>query len=141
MSPPPRIRQITREMLGADVPAWLDTLLTPLNKVLTQVGDLFSNNLTVSENLAMRWVEVQVVEGSTPAPTAVELAGRVPKGVSVERVAVQATGSTAGTPPTGPVTVEWLPVTVAGKPGIQLTRVWGLATGSKATLALLVKAD
>lgn len=141
MSPPPRIRQITREMLGADVPGWLDTLLTPLNKVLTQLGDLFSNNLTVSENLAMRWVEVQVVEGSTPAPTAVELAGRVPKGVSVERVAVQPSGVTPGTAPSGAVTVEWSPVTVAGKPAVQLTRVWGLAAGSKATLTLLVKAE
>lgn len=140
MSAPPSIRQITREALG-DAPEWVDALLKPLNTVLGQLGDLLGHNVTVSENLAQAWVDVTVTGDAEVAPIAVNLRGRPARGVDVQRVAALGTGSTPGTAPESSVGIIWAPTTVDGKPGISISQVFGLASGARYTLTLLVKAE
>lgn len=140
MSAPPSIRQVTREALG-DAPDWVDSLLKPLNLFLGQVADLFTNNLTVKDNLAAAWVDVQVTGGQEVPPFAFVLRGRVPKGVTVQRVSALGTGSTPGTPPTSSVGIVWAPTTVDGKPGVAISQVNGLFAGARYTLTLLVQAE
>lgn len=140
MSAPPSIRQITREALGI-APEWVDALLKPLNIVLGQLVDLLGHNVTVTENLAQQWLDVTVTEGSDVAPIAINLRGRTAKGVDVQRVATLSAGSTPGTAPTGSVGIDWAPTTVDGKPGISISQVFGLASGARYTLTLLVKAE
>lgn len=141
MSAPPSIRQITREAVSG-APDWVDKLLTPLNTALTQIQDLFTHNITIGENLAAAWVDITFTAGQTIPPLAVDLRGRPPRGVTVQRTAALGTGSTPGTPPGSSVGVEWAPTTVGGKPGIQITTVHGgLTNGERYTLTLLVQAD
>lgn len=139
MAPPPSIRQISRESLGAGVPAWVDTLLQPLNLFLRQVSDALSNNLD-GQNLAEAYVDLPVTEGQAVKPFQAQLRGRVPKAVLVARTVPASSGGTPGTPPTGAVAVEWAPTTVEGKPGVSISMVSGLATGARYTLTLLLKA-
>ena len=140
MSAPPSVRQISREALK-DAPGWVDGLLQPINTFLRQVVDLFSGNLTVSENLAQAWVTVPVTEGVTVNPFPAALKSRPAKGITVERVATVSSGGTPGTPPTGAVTVIWEPTTVDGKPYVRITNITGLSTGARYNLTLLVKAE
>jgi len=141
MSAPPSIRQITREALGAAAPDWADELLKPLNTVLGQMQDLFTNNLTPRENLAQQWVEVTVTGGAAVPAFGVNLKGRTAKGVSVERVTALGSGSTPGTAPTAAVTLIWAPTSVEGKPGVAISSVFGLVAAARYTLTLLVKAE
>ena len=138
MAPPPSTRQITRDTLG-DVPAWMDRLLVPLNQFLRQVSDALTNNLD-SQNLAEAFMELQVTEAVAVTPFVAPLRGRVPKAVLVVKTSPLGTGGTPGTPPDGPVYVDWAPTTVEGKPGISISQVFGLATGAKYTITLLLKA-
>jgi hypothetical protein len=140
MSAPPSVRQIAREALK-DAPGWLDGLLQPLNTFLRQAVDLLSGNLTVSENLAQAWLEVTVSDGVATPPVIPALKGRVPKGVTVEKVATLGTGGTPGVAPSGPVTVLWEPTTLNGRPAIRITNVTGMATGGRYNITLLVKAE
>jgi hypothetical protein len=100
------------------------------------VSQALSSGLTVAENLSQCWVSLAVVEGQAvgiqPLPL---LRGRVPFGLSVERVQLS-TGSL-----TGPVWVHWEPATVRNAPALKVLTVYGLATGARATLTLLVKAE
>lgn len=142
MARPPSIRQISRELLGANVEEWVDRMLNPLNTFMGQVQDALTANLTVTENLAMTWLEVTVTEGDVPLPQAVPgLKARTAKGLTVERVQVLDGGAV----PTAAVWVDWAPTTVlkgtTGVPGVQFIGVYGLATGTRATLILLVKAE
>lgn len=138
MATPPSIRQITRESLG-DVPAWVDRILGPLNQFLRQVGDALANNLD-GQNLAEAYMDLQVTEGQSVGAFVAPLRGRVPKAVVVVKTTALGLGGTPGTPPTGPVYVDWAPTTVEGKPGISVNQVFGLATGARYTLTLLLKA-
>jgi len=140
MSPPPSVRQISRDTLG-EVPGWMDRFLGPFNRAFGQIADLFSGNITEGENCASQWLTLPVAEGTAPGVVAIDLRGRIAKGVFPARVEVLGTGSTPGSSPTGPVAVEWTPTTKEGKPAINVTRVWGLASGSRAALTLLVKAE
>lgn len=140
MSAPPSVRQIAREALK-DAPGWVDGLLQPLNTFMRQVVDLFTGNLTVSENLAQAWVSVPVTEGVAVAPFPAGLNARTPKGVTLERVSAVSSGGTPGTPPTGAVTFLWEPTTVDGKPFVRVTSITGLAAGARYTLLFLVKAE
>lgn len=138
MATPPSIRGISRETLG-DVPAWMDKLLQPLNLFLRQVSDALSNNLD-GQNLAESYMDLQVTEAVAVTPFIAPLRGRVPKAVLVVKASPLGTGGTPGTPPSGPVYVDWAPTTVDGKPGVSVSQVFGLATGAKYTLTLLLKA-
>lgn len=101
------------------------------------VSGLFVSNLTVSENLAQCWLPVTVVVGQEyPLQALPKLNGRVPYGVSVERVQV-----ISGTGVTGATWVHWEPTSLNSKPALRLLGVYGLAAGTKATLTLLVKAE
>lgn len=140
MAAPPSLRQISREALG-DVPAYVDRLLEPLNRVLGELADALSGNITV-ENLAAARVDVTVSEGSTPPAILLpKLRGRAPWGVTVERVQVLSGGAA----PTAAVGVLWAPTSIqqgqVAQPGLQITAVYGLATGTRATLTLLVKGE
>lgn len=140
MAPPPSVRQISRDSLGGDVPAWMERVLKPLNDFMRQVSDSLTGNLT-SANLAQAWVEVPVTEGQSVGAFVAPLRGRVVKGLSVEKLGALGTGATPGAPPTGPVFVDWAPTTIEGKPGVQINQVFGLAAGAKYTLTLLLKAE
>lgn len=139
MATPPSVRQITREALGGDAPAWVDKLLQPLNLFLRQVGDALANNLD-GQNLAEAYMDLQVTEGVGVSPFIAPLRGRVPKAVLVVRTSALGTGGTPGTPPAGPVYVDWAPTTVDAKPGIAVSQVFGLASGARYTITLLLKA-
>jgi hypothetical protein len=140
MAPPPSLRQISREALG-DVPAYVDRLLEPLNRILGEIQDALSGNITV-ENLAAARVDVTVSEGTTPPAIPLpKLRGRAPWGVTVERVQVLGGGAA----PTSAVGVLWAPTSIqqgqVAQPGLQITAVYGLAAGARATLTLLVKGE
>lgn len=135
MAAPPSIRQITKEALG-DAPAWADRLLQPLNAFLQQVTDALSQGLTPGQNFAQAWSTVTVTEGQASSPQALPgLKGKPPKGVSVEAVSLES-GSI-----TGAVGIQWTVTAVEGRPGLQVRAVYGLSSGARATLTLLVKAE
>lgn len=138
MAMPPSVRQITREALG-DAPAWMDKLLQPLNLFLRQVGDALANNLD-GQNLAESYLDLQVTEGQSVASFVAPLRGRVPKAVLVVKATALGSGGTPGTPPSGPVYVDWASTTVDAKPGVAIAQVFGLAPGARYTLTLLLKA-
>ena len=137
--PPERDGIRTDEVPNA--PGWLAGLLSPLNRYLQQVREALSGNLTVSENLAARWVTLEVVGGATPAPFPVGLGQRKAKGV-----VVAGTGA-----PSGSVGFEALPgirwesTTVQqgnrSVPAVQVLAVAGLSSGVAGTLTLLVVAE
>lgn len=139
MSPPPSVRQISRDTLG-EVPQWVDRLLPQLNRFMTQVVDLFSSNLD-SQNLAAAFVDIQVTEGTAPQPFVAPLNGRKVRGVHVAKVAAIGTGGTPGAAPTASVFVLWDVATVDGKPGVAISNVFGLATGGKYLLTLKLEAQ
>lgn len=103
---------------------------------IDEASQALSSNLTVSENLAQCWVEVEVRHGADirdiPLP---RLLGRTPYGVSVERAEVTV-GSLSGAPG-----VEWENVLVKGAPGLRIKRAHGLTAGTTVRLRLLVKAE
>lgn len=124
---------------------WVLSMAKPLDRNPTQerwplwieeAARALQSNLTVSENLAQCWVEVEVTEGAAirdiPLPL---LRGRPAHGVTVEKATV-ATGSLSGAPG-----VEWEQVLVKGAHGLRITQAHGLAPGTTATLRLLVKAE
>lgn len=103
---------------------------------IEEVARALTSNLTVKENLAQCWLPLTVVEGTLPPiQPLTALRGRAAYGLSVERVQV-VSGSL-----TGPVWVHWEPAFLNGKPALKTLAVYGLASGTKATLTLLVKAE
>lgn len=141
MAPPPSIRQLTRESLGDAVPGWFDIILGPLNVFFRQVVEAFTNGLTVSQNLAMAWVDVTVSEGEAVPPLlAPGLKGKAPRGVTVEGHTIL-----SGTITAAP-SITWARASVndargVSVPGVQISSVYGLGSGARVTLTLLIKAD
>jgi len=103
---------------------------------IEEVARALASNLTVKENLAQCWMALTVVQGTTPGIQPLPLLrGRTAYGLSVERVEL-VSGSL-----TGPVWLHWEPTYLNGKPALKTLAVYGLATGAKANLTLLVKAE
>jgi hypothetical protein len=103
---------------------------------IEEVARALASNLTVKENLAQCWLSLTVVQGTTPGIQPLPLLrGRPAYGLSVERVEL-----VLGTL-TGPVWLHWEPTFLNGKPALKVLNVYGLATGAKASLTLLVKAE
>lgn len=48
----PVIRKIRKEDLGADVPGWVDRMLSPMNQFIEQVGVAITGRLTFEENMS-----------------------------------------------------------------------------------------
>lgn len=46
------IKQISKEDLGADAPAWAEKLIGPLNQFITQVGTALQNRLDFENNFS-----------------------------------------------------------------------------------------
>ena len=149
MARTPSIRRILREHLGPKVPEWIDGVLRPLNTFMEQVADAMASNLSVSENLAQCWVDVDATginsRSAEPIPVVAlpALRGRVPYGVSVERM--QLREAAADPAFDWYASVHWEPATVTdrngeGLPGLRILAVYGLNAGTRATLTLLVKA-
>lgn len=136
MASPPSLRKIAKETLGDGLPSWVDALLQPLSSFMGQVQEALASQLTVKENLAQCWVSFSFTVGQEAPPQALPgLNGRVPYGVSVERVVISSGSASCA------VGVVWEPTTVGGKPGIKVSSVQGLAAATKATITLLVKAE
>jgi hypothetical protein len=100
-----------------------------------------TGNLSVKDNLAQCWVKVPVeaidsrtIKTLTPIPLPL-LRGRIPYGVSVERVEVSS-GSLDWFP-----SVDWEPSSRDGTPALKIRTAYGFNPGTKATLTLLVKAE
>lgn len=53
----PVIRKIRKEDMGADVPQWVDRLLSPLNQFIEQVGIAVTGRLTFGDNIAGKIIE------------------------------------------------------------------------------------
>lgn len=106
---------------------------------IEEVARALTSNLTVKENLAQCWFTLQVPvspgtgPGIKPVPC---LRGRVPYGLSVERVQVLSGGGV-----NGPVWVHWEPMRLDGVPAIKVLAVYGLIPGTRANLTLLMKAE
>lgn len=47
----PTIKRVQRSDLGADIPIWVDSLLSPLNQFIEEVYSAFNKNLTIPENV------------------------------------------------------------------------------------------
>lgn len=140
MASPPELKGIRKDEIP-EAPAWLEKLLRPLNLFLQQVGQALAGNLTVKENLAGRWVDVEVTQGVATKPFAVGLGTRPAKGVFLARVATP-----SDQPPEAAVVIEWRASSVrqpggATVPAIEITNFSGLGTGNTATLTLLVLAE
>lgn len=103
---------------------------------IEETSRALASSLTVKENLAQCWLSLTVVHGTLPAIQPIPgLHARPAYGLSVERV-VLVSGSL-----TGPVWLHWEPTFLNGKPAMKTLAVYGLATGAKANLTLLVKAE
>lgn len=140
MANPPEIRGIRSDDIP-EAPAWLAKLLRPLNLFLQQVGQSLSGNLTVSQNLAARWVSIDVVGGVLPKPFSVDLGGRPAHAVLLAGVTTP-----ADSPTEAAVLFEWAPANVRGaggvySPAVSITRISGVSSGAKATLRFLVLAE
>lgn len=64
---------VNKRLLAEDYPAeqksWIARLLSPLNDFMTQVTSALNNQLTVSENMAAEYKEIQFTVRATPALT------------------------------------------------------------------------
>lgn len=138
MAPPPSVRQISREALGEGVPGWADRMLGQLNRFMGQVVDGLTGNLD-SRNLNEAFVDIAVTEGTTPNPFVAPLSGRKVRSVQVAKVATLGTGGAPGVAPSGPVFVLWDNATVDGKPGVQVSTIYGLGTGGRYTITLQLR--
>jgi len=47
----PTIKRVQRSDLGADIPVWVDSLLSPINQFIEEVYSAFNRNLTIPENV------------------------------------------------------------------------------------------
>lgn len=47
----PTIKRVQRSDLGADIPVWVDSLLSPINQFIEEVYSAFNKNLTIPENV------------------------------------------------------------------------------------------
>lgn len=47
----PTIKRVQRSDLGADIPIWVDSLLSPINQFIEEVYSAFNRNLTIPENV------------------------------------------------------------------------------------------
>ena len=139
MAPPPSERQISRETLG-EVPGWVDRLLVPLNRFMTQMADAMSANLD-SRNVAEAFVDMVVTEGVALPPFVAPLRGRKVRSVQVAKVSALGTGGTPGAAPTGPVFALWDNATVDNQPGVSISTVLGLATGARYTITFHLRAE
>jgi hypothetical protein len=140
MAVAPGIRAILRKALPG-APDWVDGLLSPLNTFIQRVTDALSGNLTPSENLAMCWLDLTVEGGASSqesVPIGVQalplLSGKTPYGITVERCVVQ-----SGTLDWFP-SLHWETVRLNGTPALKVLNVYGLNTGAKVVLTLLIKA-
>jgi hypothetical protein len=103
---------------------------------IEEVSVALGSGLTVLENLAQCWFVLTVTEGQSVGTQPIPgLRGRKPYGLSVERVQL-VSGSL-----TGPVWVHWEPAMLRNAPALKVVSVYGLASGTRATLTLLVKAE
>ena len=57
------IRRISKEDLGADAPAWADSLLEPLNQFISQVGLALQNRLDFENNFSANVLEKKLTSG------------------------------------------------------------------------------
>jgi hypothetical protein len=48
----PTIKRVQRTDLGANVPEWVDSLLSPINQFMEEIYSAFNRNLTIPENVA-----------------------------------------------------------------------------------------
>lgn len=142
MAKPPSLRSISRESIG-DIPDWAERLLKPLNVFMGEVADGLWRGLSVSENLAQEWVDVTIQEGAAlPGPLALRgLRGREPRGISIERVRLL-----SGSTPSGGLALDWEPTSLVDAngqrvPAMVIRGLYGLYTGSRVALTLLVKAE
>lgn len=104
---------------------------------IEEVAGMLNASLTVKENLAQCWLNLTVTAGTAPGIQPLPgLRGRAAYGVSVERVQVL-----SGDGVTGTVWVHWEPVLLNGRQCLKVLNVYGLASGTRATLTLLVKAE
>lgn len=138
MAKPPETRAIRADAIDG-APKWLDGLLRQLNPFMTQVGDALAGNLTTQNNAA-RYVTITVTGGSQPKAFPVGVPGRKAKSVTV--ASVEASSDDIATAPG----ILWAACTTKDGngldvPGVQVTKVFGLASGKQATLTLKVEAE
>ena len=133
MAKPPETTNIRKDDMP-EAPAWVEKLLGPINGFILQVKLALSGGLTVRENMAAKWVRVQVTGGTQPKPFPVGLGNRPAHAVLL----ASATGAVEA-----PVAFTWAPanVTMEGGravPAVSLTRVTGIPQGKTAYLTFLV---
>jgi hypothetical protein len=60
------IRRILKEDLArqGEVPAWVDSLLNPLNDFINQVAIAFENNLTIKDNVLSKTLSLTFTSGT-----------------------------------------------------------------------------
>jgi hypothetical protein len=138
MARPPEKDSIKlEEVPGA--PEWFAGFLGVLNRFLQQVRESLAGNLTVGENVAAKWVTLEVVGGETPKPFAVGLGARKAKAVLVGGSEAR-NGSVGFEALPG---IRWESTTIRqpdgrSVPAVQVTAVSGLTSGVAGALTLLV---
>jgi len=133
MARPPEVHALRTDDIP-EAPGWLEKLVKPLTSHMTQVAQALTGQLTVKDNLAAKWVTVEVRGGAMPKPFAVGLGSRTAK-------AVMLAGASGGLE--APVGFTWTHSTVRQEdgrsvPAVALTRVTGVASGQAATLTFLI---
>lgn len=144
------IRKITKEALGPGAPPWVDNLLDPLNFFIRQTSDLLNGRVSV-ENLNQAWFEVTVNAGEVPAPVALPKL-QAPEVYGLQVVHVEILASAPGVPIAIPEDLAavsaplWDSVQLASPlgngqvAGVQILRIVGLPTGTRATIRFLASA-
>lgn len=126
----PPIKRLVREDFK-DQKDWIDKLIQPINQFFESVTTGLSKGLTLSDNVDAQIQTVNFTEGDAPS-FRVTTKGR-PRGVVV-------TGIYNFTTPADPVTGAVFPIWEynATDNSIKLTKIYGLKTGEKYSLTLLI---
>lgn len=138
MARPPEKDSIkAEEVPGA--PEWFSGFLAVLNRFTQQVREALAGNLTLGENVAARWVSLEVTGGATPKPFSVGLGARKAKGVVVAGGEAR-NGSVGFEALPG---IRWEATTIRQQdgrsvPAVQVTYLSGISDGVDATILLLV---
>lgn len=56
----PIIRKIRKEDLGADIPQWVEKMLSPLNQFIEQVGVAVTGRLSFGDNIASKLIDISL---------------------------------------------------------------------------------
>jgi len=130
----PNVQKILRQDV-ADAPDWIVKVIEPFNQFFQDIYIGLSKDITFSENIASRIVEVSFLTLSTyPVFTPINLPHQlrtIPEGVMIMRIFEKTANNT---PITNAVSLDWQHLSE----NVRINHVAGLAASKAYTMKLLI---